>query len=315
QAGSTKQATLAKGLIALSEGRIRDAKMYLLPIQDHPYAKSLLSLIEENDKWVTSIQTVHILIALCDDELALRREPDPTILRLKRFLNSVEDHLMKKKGTDLQSLMAVVAQDTADFTEMPQALEKLGDGAGGEILRSGSLSNEEVRAESLLTLLNDRLIPSHRAGSSYLIARIFEKHPTYGPMAQKRLLELAGIKTNKGQMVLEMFDEGLTYFLVSYAALGIGRLTARGTWSYFSSRTATEIPRFSRRWFLGQVATLGASTGAYWLSDKILLHLIGYDGKIWPHSVGETVRELGADLIVMGLANLVGNGAQYLNKK
>src|SRR5262249_28375510 len=122
-------------------------------------------------------------------------------------------------------------------------------------------------------------------------------------------------KTNKGRMVLEMFDEGLTYFLVSYAALGVGRLAARGTWSYYTSLFGTEIPRFSKRWLIGQGITWGVSTGAYWLSDKILLHAIGYDGKIWPHSVGEATRELGADLIVMGLANLLGGGARYLNKK
>src|SRR4029434_9611416 len=101
--------TLAKALIALSEGRILDAKFILIPVQDHPYAQTLLKLIKAHDEWVSSVETAHILIALCDDELASRQK-NGQVERVKAFLTTVEQQLMERQGPRLTDVMEAVAQ-------------------------------------------------------------------------------------------------------------------------------------------------------------------------------------------------------------
>ena len=69
-----RHALLARGLIALQEGRILDAKTLLTPIKDHPYAQELLKLINKNDNWTLSLQTLYLLKALVEDERLKKSE-------------------------------------------------------------------------------------------------------------------------------------------------------------------------------------------------------------------------------------------------
>src|SRR5262245_41680449 len=158
-------------------------------------------------------------MALCDDELSSRTK-DGYVEKARAFLAEVEQRLMNRQGPSLTEVMGAVATDPAfDFSGMPQVVDSLAGGAGAEIVRTADVSEEALRAQTLLTLLDDKLLPKHRAGSSYMIARIFEKHPEYGKTAQRHLLDLAGIKSDPRRVFMEMVDEGLGSFTVSLLAL------------------------------------------------------------------------------------------------
>lgn len=278
---------LARGLINLSEGRILAAQSNLEAIYDHPYAHRLLKIISHYDGNEVELQTLHLIHNLAEEESKQQPENN-SLLELKNLL---EKTLQKNPPLSLNSLPG-----------LREKISALPGGLGLRILESASLDNR-ARANALFALIQEELIPRKRIGCAYLIAKMFEKDPLHGEQARQYLANFEGIPKDPRWISTDFLDQGASYFFISLLALGAGRWASRGVW-HFLTRGVEEISWLRRISGIG--LSLAASTATYFISEKTILAATNFDGKIWPESGSELARELGADMIVMGLSNLMG---------
>ncbi len=301
---------LARGLIALSEGRILDAQTNLQAIQDHPYAQRLLKILSRYDEQVVALQTLHLLNSLVEEEQRLHPEDEalqPLVPFIQEAIQIVSTHRDFSLRVVLSNLEKMPAKNYAGCL---QALQNLAGGIGEELLRTSRLSSNRIRGLNLFSLLENRLMPSHHAGTAYLIAKIYQKDPEFGKLASKYALTLEGFRKDIRWIGTDFLDQGASYFFASWLSLFPARFASRGVWSFF-----TRGGNSGWKLLLAAGLSWGASTATYFLSEKTLLYASGFDGKIWPASGNELAREFGADMIVMGLSNLLGGAFAWSSHK
>lgn len=293
---------LARGLINLSEGHILAAQRNLQAIHEHPYAHRLLQVISHYDDQVVQLQTLHLLNNLVKEEQAAHPE-NSNLTNLQAFLEEAIQIYSSGKNLSLKMVFEQLEQAPHKvYKGMPQILEMLAEGLGKEILNTMGLSNR-ARAKALFTLIETKLLPQKRIGSAYLIAKMYQKDPEFGEQAIQYVSRFEGIIQDTRWTLTDFMDQGASYFAISLLSLGVGRYTSRGVWTLLTRNI--EKVSWARR-FAGLGLSLAASTATYFISEKALLAISGFDGKIWPASGTELAREMGADMIVMGLSNLMG---------
>jgi hypothetical protein len=246
----------------------------------------------------------------------LKKSEDPALPRIKAFLDDAEALLKSGEGPKLEGVFSKLASDpTKNYSDIPHLLETFADGDGRQILQSEGMEEPEQRAQSLFAFVNEELLPKHRSGTAYLIGKFFEKNTETKQTATNLLARLSGFKTkNEGifndYIFAEMLDNGLTSFLASYVALFPGRMASNWVLGRWAAKYGPEMG-WGRR-IAGYGLSLTAGTVAYYASEKSLLGIFGFDGQILPKSGGEFFREFGADMIVMGLSNLLGGTTRRL---
>lgn len=306
-----KYELLAKGLIALSEGRILNAQTDFQAIKDHPYAQRLLEVISHYDDQSVALETLHYLLNLVQEEKKSQPLHILTLTKIEKFIEEAIPIASNSNNVPLREILVNLEQSKPEYSGMNQEIEKLADGIGKELLRTAQLTNAE-RGLALFSLVQGKLIPSHHLGTAYLISKRYQKDSTYASPAKSLLLQYEGLNKDNRTIITDFLDNGATYFAASLLALGAGRLASRGVWALFT-RGGAELSRL--RWLLAGSSALAASTGTYFLTEKALLSFSGFDGKIWPQSGSELARELGADMIVMGVSNVVGGSLSWSSKR
>ncbi len=302
---------LAKALIHLSEGRILAAQSNLQAIYDNPYAQRLLQVISQYDHKEVKLQTLHLLHQILQEEQSATPEASE-LKKVGEFLEESMRLYSLENKSSLQNIFYRLENDPSKkFSGMTQAIRQLAEGLGGRILDTSLLTNRE-RCKSLFHLLTTELLPQKRIGSAYLVAKMFQKDPDYGAQAHQYIQNFEAITQEAPWISTDFLDQGASYFAVSLLALAAGRWASRGVWHFLTR----DIERLSIRRALGSAAlSLGVSSATYFLSEKTLLGLTGFDGKIWPASGSELARELGADLIVMGLSNAMGGAFTWASDR
>lgn len=293
---------LARGLIALSEGHILAAQENFRSIYDHPYAQRLLQVISRYDDQEVSLQTLHLLSNLVEEEKA--DHPGQALLKdLQSFTEEALKLFSTEKNLSLKIVFERLEMDPSkNFKGLTEALSQVGNGLGGAILGTAELKNH-ARGQALFSLLETRLLPEKRMGTAYLIAKMYQKDPEFGDRARQYILRFEGIVKDPRWVTTDFLDQGASYFAVSLASLALARYASRGVWALLTRNNASLS--WGRR-LLGVGLSLSASTATYFVAEKALLGLSGFDGKILPESGSELARELGADMIVMGLSNAMG---------
>ncbi|MFO1520403.1 MAG: hypothetical protein U1F57_12205 [bacterium] len=307
-----KERLLARGLLLLSDGKILDAKTYLEPIKSDPVAKTLLDLIDQNDQKMVSLQTLYILKALCDDEKSTHKG-DPKLEQIQKFLEEAEGLLKGDEGLSLDNAFTRLSADsTKNYSDLIPQVEALGDGIGGDVLKASRFQLDQMRVQAWYGLVEKSLIPNHRMGTAYMISKILEKDRFVGKSATDTILKLQGIKEDwHGAIAMEVLDGGGTYFLASLIALAPARFATRGTWALWTRWFGTKMPLWKTA--LGMGVSWLAGTATYYAVEKSTLWAMGYNGA--PTSASDKLREFGCDMIVVGLANVLGIGSQRLYRK
>ncbi|MBL7685620.1 MAG: hypothetical protein JNK65_06270 [Deltaproteobacteria bacterium] len=293
---------LAKGLLFLSDGKILDAKRYLEPIRNNPHAAVLLSLIEQNDRWLASLQNLYILKALCEDEKILNKD-NPSLEKISQLFSEAEDLLKSPSPPSLTDIFHRLTTDpNKNYGDAMPLIENLGKGSGKKILDIFKISLDRVRAQMLIGLVKDELIPQQQAGTSYLISKIYENHPDFGKQAQDRLSELYGIRHSLYQIPLDVLNNGGNYFLVSGIALLASRYTYRGVYSLWVRQFGSTMAPWKKT--LGMATSWLASTAAYYKTEHSILSWGGFEQT--PQSGGDRFREFSGDLVITLAAHFLG---------
>ncbi len=294
---------LARALVNLSEGQILAAQSNLEAIREHPYAQQLLETISSYDHQVIQLQTLYLVQNLIQEE----KTDHPNDESLSRAQNFVEEALQlfttRKASSIAEAFNILETNPQKNYQGMSDLIKGVSNGLGGEIIQSAGLANR-LRAETLFRLIDTKLLTQKRMGTVFLIAKMYQKDPSYGNRANQYLMRSTGLIQDPAWISTDFLDQGTTYFLISLLSLAAARYASRGVWAYLTRNSEAALPWWKR--IAGAGLSLGVSTATYFISEKALMGISGFDGKVWPSSGSELAKELGADMIVMGLSNLMG---------
>ncbi len=259
----TARLRLARGIRQFHAGHLDAAKSELTPVAQHPYAQKLLTRIAETERSYHARKIGMLLSALIADA-GLNG-------RLSGAVEMVE-RIYAQEGCNLGTCLQQAQKDFDPVTRGAWEVfsKKLG-WALEEIDQAFQEKNASLLATNQLNLAL-RFREKQLGGAAWVLAQMAAEHVETREEAKALLSHLTGGRLSTEYLISDFFNQGGSSIALNLLSL---------------------IPTIAITRRLSPLRGLLASGAIHWGSNKALMLLTGFDGKILPSSFGDFVGELG----------------------